>query len=173
MVAWGLNAFGQATPPAGLNDVAAIAAGYLHSVALRSNGNVVVWGDNTYFQTEFPPELTNVIAIAAGDFHSLALLAGGEVVGWGNNWLGQTEVHPASADIWAITSGYYHGLALRSVPLLRMRTLADRFVVEWQGAGTLQWSPTPAGPYEDIPGLSGGYTNSDYSLPAKFYRLKR
>lgn len=173
VVAWGLNSFGQATPPAGLNDVAAIAAGYLHSVALRSNGTVVVWGDNTYLQTDFPPELTNVVAIAAGDYHSLALRAGGGVVGWGNNWLGQTEVPPLNPDLWAIASGYYHGLALRSLPLLRLRLLADRFVVEWSGAGMLQWAPSPVGPYEDLPGLTGAYTNSDYTLPAKFFRLKR
>jgi parallel beta-helix repeat protein len=170
---WGLNTYGQATPPPGLNDVSAIAAGYVHSVALRSNGVVVAWGDNSYQQTNVPPQLTNVIAIAAGDYHTLALSADGKVTSWGNNWFGQTNVPPASAGSWAVASGYYDSFALSSPPMLRASLVLNQLVIEWSGLGTLQWSSSPMGPYEDIPGVSGSYTNSDFSLPAKFFRLKR
>jgi alpha-tubulin suppressor-like RCC1 family protein len=37
VVSWGSNAFGQASPPAGLSGVTAIAAGPYHSLALRLN----------------------------------------------------------------------------------------------------------------------------------------
>jgi len=51
----------------------AIAAGYLHSIALRSNRTLVVWGDNTYGQTNAPAYLTNAVAIAARDGRSFAI----------------------------------------------------------------------------------------------------
>src|SRR5690242_9431308 len=38
VVAWGANNYGQSTIPSGLNGVRRIAAGYWHSLALRSNG---------------------------------------------------------------------------------------------------------------------------------------
>jgi hypothetical protein len=173
VVGWGLNTFGQATPPAGLNDIAAIAAGYLHSIALRSNGVVVAWGDNTYNQTNVPLQLTNVVAIAAGDFHSLALSADGTVTSWGNDWLGQTNVPSAATGAWAIGSGYYHSLALIPRPTLHIGLISNDLVVQWNGPGILQWSFSPAGPYEDIPGLAQSYTNSDFSMPMKFFRLRR
>ncbi len=55
----------------------AIAAGYFQSVALKSDGTVVVWGDNTYGQRNVPAGLTNVVAIASGGNHVLALKADG------------------------------------------------------------------------------------------------
>ncbi|WDZ84569.1 RCC1 domain-containing protein [Micromonospora cathayae] len=88
----------------------AIAAGFGHSIALRSNGTVVAWGDNTYHQlgdgtdtTSLVPVqvcavgevapcgrfLSGVTAIAAGGFHSLAILRNGTVVSWGWNGEGQ------------------------------------------------------------------------------------
>jgi hypothetical protein len=42
MVAWGLGYDGQTTIPAA-TDVTAVAAGYLHSMALRSDGTVEAW----------------------------------------------------------------------------------------------------------------------------------
>ena len=40
--------------PAGLSGVTAIAAGRVHSLALRSDGSVVAWGDNTYGESTVP-----------------------------------------------------------------------------------------------------------------------
>jgi len=40
-VGWGYDYYGQTDAPPGLSNVIAIAAGYYHSLALKSNGTVV------------------------------------------------------------------------------------------------------------------------------------
>ena len=73
VVAWGGNSEGQTTVPAGLSGVVAIAAGGLHTVALKQDGTVVAWGDNGNGQTTVPAGLSGVVAIAAGGSHTVAL----------------------------------------------------------------------------------------------------
>jgi parallel beta-helix repeat protein len=174
VIGWGDNSFGQASPPSNLTNVVAITAGYLHSAALCSNGTVVVWGDNTFGQTNVPPGLSNVVAIAAGDFHTLALLSNGAVVGWGDDTFGQLDVPFDVVNTVGIASGCYHGLAL--VPLnslLQSHLTRDGLVIKWHGTGVLQWAPTPAGPYANVPCQGNNWTNLDMSAPAKFFRLRR
>src|SRR4051812_3735173 len=72
VVAWGDNSALQAQVPPGLTDAQAVAAGFLHSAALKSDGTVVSWGYNFFGQTNTPPNLTNVVAISAGYSHTLA-----------------------------------------------------------------------------------------------------
>jgi alpha-tubulin suppressor-like RCC1 family protein len=67
----------------GLSGVLAIAAGYSHSLALKSHGTVVGWGRDNAGQATPPDGLNRVVAIAAGAYHSLALKSDGTVVGWG------------------------------------------------------------------------------------------
>ena len=74
VVAWGLNSSGQTDVPAGLVDVAAIAAGGRHTVALKADGTVVAWGFNDAGQTDVPAGLSDVTAIAAGASHTVALV---------------------------------------------------------------------------------------------------
>ena len=74
----------------GLRDVAAIAGGRDHGLALTPGGTVLAWGDNskgavgdgsTVSVRPSPvavPGLNDVIAVATGHYHSLALLADGE-----------------------------------------------------------------------------------------------
>ncbi len=173
VVGWGFNAYGQTTAPAGLSNVVAIAAGYLHSAALCSNGTVIAWGDNTYGQTNVPAGLSNVVAIAAGDFHTLALRSDGRVFGWGDNSYGQTNVPLAAIGAWAVASGNYHGLVLvpASSPL-QVEMKAAGLVLQWRGAGTLQWAPSPMGPFVDVPCQGTCFTNVDMSAPAKFFRIR-
>src|SRR5208283_1696236 len=59
VIAWGYDSAGQIETPPGLTNVAAVAAGAYHSLALASNGMVVAWGNNTYGQTNVPANLTN------------------------------------------------------------------------------------------------------------------
>ena len=70
--------------PAGLTEVIAVAAGGTHSMALKSDGTVLVWGDTRYGLANVPPDLSGVVAIAAGWFHNLALKGDGTVVAWGS-----------------------------------------------------------------------------------------
>ena len=71
IVGWGNNLFGQATPPAG-NDFTAIAGGFYHSLALRSDGSIASWGGDWSGQAS-PPAGNDFLAIAGGYRHSLAL----------------------------------------------------------------------------------------------------
>ncbi|HQQ91016.1 MAG TPA: glycosyl hydrolase family 28 protein [Kiritimatiellia bacterium] len=87
----------------GLPPVAAVAAGWDHSLALTRDGEVYAWGDRSHGQlgdgvrqTGKPaavpqpvPGLSEIIAIAAGGQHSLALRRDGTVLAWGSNWNGQ------------------------------------------------------------------------------------
>jgi hypothetical protein len=72
IVAWGRNASGLATPPAG-NDYTAIAAGGYHGLALKADGSIVGWGYN-YDGQATPPAGNDYTAIAAGEVHGLALI---------------------------------------------------------------------------------------------------
>jgi len=114
VVAWGGNYSGQATVPAGLTDVTAIAADASHSLALRSDGTVVAWGYNAYGQSTIPAGLTGVTAIAAGGAHNLALRSDGTVVAWGYNDVGQTDIPAGLTGVIAIAAGVDHSLALQS-----------------------------------------------------------
>ena len=50
VVGWGDNSFGQIGIPPGVTSIVAIAAGQHHSVALRSDGQVLAWGRGDNFQ---------------------------------------------------------------------------------------------------------------------------
>jgi alpha-tubulin suppressor-like RCC1 family protein len=107
--------------------VVAIAAGYYHSVALKSNGTVVAWGDNTSGQVTGTPTttapnsatanpvafLSGVTAIAAGDMHTVALIGDGTVVAWGRDREGQTAIPADLSGVTAIAAGVFHTVALR------------------------------------------------------------
>lgn len=170
VVGWGFDDYGQATPPSGLSNVVAIAAGYLHSAALCSNGTVVVWGNNSYGQTNVPASVSNVVAIAAGDFYTVALRADGKVIAWGDDTYQETAVPPGIL-AYSIGSGNYHGLTV-TVPLVEAQAHAGGLVLQWPGAGVLQWAPSPTGPFTDLPGQGNCYTNTDMSEPTKFFRVR-
>ncbi len=110
---WGDNSFGESVTPGGLTNLAAVAAGYSHSLALQQNGTVLAWGSNSNGQTSVPAGLTNVVAIAAGENHSLAL-SQSMVVAWGSNSNCQTSVPAGLTNVIAIAAGGYQSMALRS-----------------------------------------------------------
>lgn len=83
-----------------LQGIISIAAGTMHSVAVRNDGTVWAWGENnegqlgdgTGDESEIPVQikgLAGVIAVAAHSNHSLALKSDGTVWGWGKNKDGQ------------------------------------------------------------------------------------
>src|SRR6267142_2352017 len=72
VIAWGNNNDLQSQVPPALLNVTRVAAGALHSIALKSDSTVVCWGSNSFGQTNIPPNLTNVMAISAGATFSVA-----------------------------------------------------------------------------------------------------
>jgi len=111
VLAWGFNERGRlgtvssddaetptpvALPPG--TKIKGISAGFTHSLAVTTTGQVLAWGDNrdgelgdgttTSQNTPIPVSLpagTTVTAVAAGDGFSLALTSQGQVWAWGNN----------------------------------------------------------------------------------------
>jgi alpha-tubulin suppressor-like RCC1 family protein len=100
----------------------AVAAGFYHNLALKSEGTVVAWGTSTnpidigtdpnYGQSIVPTGLSNVVAIAGGGWHSLALRSDGTVVGWGRNDDLQASPPNWLSNVVAISAGAAHSLAL-------------------------------------------------------------
>ncbi|MBA4150817.1 MAG: tail fiber domain-containing protein [Verrucomicrobia bacterium] len=122
VVAWGGNSFGQTIAPAFPSDVAAIAAGGWHSLALRSDGTVAAWGAGItdtetfqdYGQAIVPAGLNTVEAIAAGLYHSLALRSDGTVAAWGLNVYDILNVPAGLNNVVSIAGGGFHSLALKN-----------------------------------------------------------
>src|SRR6185503_11571583 len=75
VLAWGNNDYGQTPAPfAAQSGVTAIAAGWVHTVALRNDGSVVAWGGNDTGETTVPVVAqSGVTAVAAGGGHTVAL----------------------------------------------------------------------------------------------------
>lgn len=135
--AWGNNFAGKASVPASLTHAVAVAAGDLHSLAIRPDGTVAAWGYNSDGQTNVPAGLSNVVAVAGGANHSLALRADGTVVAWGaggpgqsgSSHYGQSVVPAGLSNVVAVAAGsLYDSLALRS----------DGTVVAWGYGGNGQ-----------------------------------
>lgn len=146
---WGRNGSGQlgdgshnpsSTPvPAGfplLSDATAVAAGNVHTCALKQDGSAVCWGGNDHGQlgdgsttsSNSPVAVTGIpgwaylVAVAAGGGHSCALTNALVVYCWGNNDDGQvgdgstTDAHSATLVLYhavAISAGVAHSCALK------------------------------------------------------------
>jgi PT repeat/Regulator of chromosome condensation (RCC1) repeat len=172
VVGWGLDRFGEGTPPAGLTDVTAIDTGAGFSLALRSDGSVVAWGADDAGQTDVPADLGPVTAISAGGYlasrgvgmaeapcgFALALRPDGTVARWGSDRddLGCVQIDerldpPAGLDdVVAISAGSRQALALR----------ADGTVVAWGPGVASGFDGTPPSSWTDIVAVSAGSGNS-------------
>lgn len=82
------------------NDVAQVAAGFGHSLALRSDGTVWAWGDNsegalgdgTTYNESLPEQVSSLDGIgqiASGGAESFAVRADGTLYSWGRNSSGE------------------------------------------------------------------------------------
>ena len=106
LVAWGQGAIPDDT---GLTD---IAAGYNHSLAVKSDGSLLAWGYNDDGQCDVP-DGNNFETVAAGGWHNLALKPDGSLSAWGYNDYGQCNV-PGDTGFTAVAVGWFHSLALKS-----------------------------------------------------------
>jgi alpha-tubulin suppressor-like RCC1 family protein len=119
LYAWGLGSVGQlgngtfssspvpqpVTPPAGVSNWIALAAGLYHSLGLGGDGNIYSWGDNNFGQLGpgsgvravptlmSPPTGTlSWKTIAAGINHSLGIGDNCKLYSWGANNFGQLGI---------------------------------------------------------------------------------
>ena len=118
VVVWGLGDSGQTNVPSslgGYGEVAALAGGRYHCIALKTDGTVVPWGGGWGADTNWIPEgLNNVKAIAAGYDHNLALEANGTVAAWGlDNYL-QCAIVDGMSNVTAIAAGNYNSVVMQS-----------------------------------------------------------
>jgi hypothetical protein len=118
VVAWGENTSGQVTVPS-LANVANIACGTSHSLALLDNGSVLAWGLNSKGQTTIPIAATGVTEIAAGSEHNLARKSDGTLIAWGNNASGQCTIPSNINTATKVAAGNNHSLALLADGSLR------------------------------------------------------
>ena len=73
ITSWGRDNYNQVTDTPLDTNFTAIAGGYFHSLALKSDGSLISWGHDNYDQVTDTPLDTNFTAIAGGRYHSLAL----------------------------------------------------------------------------------------------------
>lgn len=186
--AWGANTYGQVGDasttrrliPTAVNDagalagktVVAVSGGYLHSIALCSDGSLAAWGYNAHGQlgndstvagpVPVPVDLSGalagrtVVAVSAGPFHNLALCSDGTVAAWGNNNYGQlgngstlpSRVPVVVNPVGALAGKQVVGVAAGSYHSFAL--CADGSVAAWGyndegelGDGTVQAAPVP------------------------------
>ena len=145
---WGQNGDGQLTIPAGLIGISAIAAGYVHTVALTQGGSVLAWGGNDFGQATVPAGLSGVTAIEAGYYHTVALKQDGTVVAWGFNAFNQTSVPADLSGVTVIAAGAYHTVALKQ----------NGSVVAW-GRNTDRQTTVPVG-LSGVAAIAAGYAHT-------------
>lgn len=142
IASWGSESiYNDASRPASLSNVVAVAAGYNHSLALTRDGTVTGWGFNNAGQATGIPNtnfdsvsfgpvtiegqvLSNVVSIAAGHGYSMALKRDGTIVTWGRmvNNLYPATVPAGLSNVVAIAAGDNFCLAITT-----NSAVADRF----------------------------------------------
>lgn len=70
--------------PHGLYNIVDIARERFASIALRSDGRVIVWGGSGYHPTRDSPVIEDGVAISMGEYHAAVLRDNGSIVSWGN-----------------------------------------------------------------------------------------
>ncbi len=172
----------QATVPA---QPAAVAAGWFHNLAVRSDGTVWAWGRNSFGQlgngttnqSNVPIQVSNLsgaTAVAGGAYHSVALKSDGTVWDWGYNGSGQlgngtttnssTPVQVSTlSGVISVAAGCNFSLALKS----------DGSVWAWGentygqlGNGTTTNSSTPV-KVSNLAGITAVAGGCDHGLALK------
>ncbi len=135
VVAWGYDRYGQVSGAPTGTGFTAVAAGALHSVAVRADGSLASWGWDSQGQVSATPTETGFTAVDAGIYHSVALRTDGSLVSWGWDHAGQISGTPTGTGFTAVAAGSEHNVALR----------ADGSLVSWGNNRDGKVSGTPAG----------------------------
>ena len=176
------NQSGTPTPtPTSTTATPKIAAGYDHSLALKSDGTVMVWGRNDYGQLgdgtttnrSTPVQvsgLSSITAIAGGWLHSLALKTDGSVWACGHNNYGQlgdgtyvnkttfTQVSGLS-NVAAIAGRESHSIALKSDGTVWMWGRND-YGQLGDGTTSIRTSPVQVNGFSNITYVASGWGHS-------------
>ena len=107
LICWGLNNYGQASPPPGTFQQ--VSAGANHTCALSTDGTVACWGDDTYGQST--PPAGQFSHVTAGGYHSCARDAAGAITCWGWNSFDQLVGIPTGT-FSQVAAGNLHTCAL-------------------------------------------------------------
>ena len=145
---WGLNSYGQVSSAPGGTDFSQVAAGCVHSLAMRADGSIVSWGYNGEGQVADTPTGTGFTQVAAGCGHSLALHADGSIASWGYDGYGQVSSSPGGTGFTQVAGGFRHSIALR----------ADGSIASWGYDFWGQVSNIPGG--TDFIQVEAGYGHS-------------
>ena len=99
-------------------DIIQVAAGYIQTVGLRSDGTVVAvgWGCHPEDCEKQPCDVgdwTDIIQVAAGGMHTVGLKSDGTVVAVGDNYYGQCDVG-GWTNITQVAAGGGHTVGLKS-----------------------------------------------------------
>ena len=89
-----------------------LAAGWAHTVGLKTDGTVVAVGDNEWGQCDVSG-WTDIVAVAAGGRHTVGLKADGTVAAVGYNEDGQCDVSDWT-DIVVVAAGDLHTVGLKA-----------------------------------------------------------
>jgi hypothetical protein len=89
-----------------------VAAGWYHTVGLKSDGTVVAVGDNSYGQCDVD-SWTDIVQVAAGEYHTVGLKSDGTVVAVGDVTFGRCNVD-GWTDIVQVAAGGYHTVGVKS-----------------------------------------------------------
>jgi hypothetical protein len=123
-----------------------VAAGFLHTVGLKSDGTVVAAGDNTYGQCDVS-SWTGITQVAAGFLHTVGLKSDGTVVAAGDNTYGQCNVSSWTG-ITQVAAGGWHTVGLNpygTVVAVGDNAFGQCNLFDWNlGIASTTPTPTPA-----------------------------
>lgn len=109
----GWDGLGQATVPPGLTNVASVACGLDHSVAVLADGRAVLWGRNDLRQSEIAEaDNQGFVAAAAGLLHTVLLRADGTIHFTHPTFRPELSGIPTIRDAVGVAAGAAHTVVL-------------------------------------------------------------